>query len=226
MWTALSLALRDSISPVGRRALLISLAGTVVLLVSLWLGASAFLALIHVTRFHWLDTVIDLLGSLAALFIAWILFPAMSMLVLSLFLDPVVTAIERTHYPGIPQARRIGIGEAVRSGLRLTLLTLALNFLILPLYFFPVVNVLFYYGLNGYLVGRGYFEPIALRKLKPGSVRTVWHQNSGQLFVAGAIIAFLLSLPLINLIAPLFGAAFMLHLFEDLRRRMPAQVAI
>jgi CysZ protein len=225
MWAALSLALSDSLAPAGRRALLLSLGGALLLLVGLWLGASALLAVIHVSRFHWLDTVVDVVGSLAALFIAWLLFPAMSMLVLGLFIEPVVAAIERTHYPGLPPVRRIGIGEAITSGVRLALLALVLNLLMLPLYLFPVVNVAIYYGLNGYLVGRAYFETIALRRMERRNVRSMWHGSRGQLSIAGAIIAVLLSLPLINLVAPLIGAAFMLHLFEALRRRVSADTA-
>jgi CysZ protein len=218
MVSAFSLALGDTFAARQRRFLLLSLGLSLVLLVGLWYGATALLAGAHVTGFAWLNGIIDVLGSLAALFIAWTLFPALTMLVLGLFFDRVAASIERAHYPDLPPARRGGFGEVIGSGLRLALIALVLNLLLLPLYLFPGINLFVYYGLNGYLVGRGYFETIALRRLEPRQMRALWQQRRLRLMVAGTVIAFLLSLPLVDLAAPLIGLAFMLHLFEALRR--------
>jgi CysZ protein len=224
MFAAFSLAVGDAFAPEQRRALMLSIGLALLLLAGLWIAASALLAGTQVSGLPWLDTVIDVLGSLAALIITWTLFPAMTMLVLGFFLDRIVAAIERAHYPGLPQARPIGIGAAIASGARLAALALVLNLVLLPLYLIPVVNLFVYYGLNGYLVGRDYFESIALRRLGPSGVRALWQWRRGTLVLAGAIIVLLLSLPVINLAAPLIGVAFMLHLFEGLRRRAPAKI--
>jgi CysZ protein len=221
MIAAFSRALGDSFAAEQRRFLLLSLGLALALLVGLWIAASALIAGLHVSGISWLDSVINILGSVAALVIAWTVFPAMTTLVLGLFLERVVASIERVRYPDLPPARRIGIGEAVASGLRLFLLALVLNLVLLPLYLIPGLNLLLYYGLNGYLVGREYFELIALRRLAPSEMRAMWRGRRGQLILAGVIIAFLLSLPFVNLAAPLMGAAFMLHLFEGLRRHAP-----
>ena len=122
MGKAFALALGDVLTPAGRRALLQSLAGAFILLALLWLGAWALLDLVHIARFPWLDWPIRILGDLAALFLAWLIFPSMSMLVLGLFLDRVLAALEAAHYPGQPPARAVGIGEAILSGLKLALL--------------------------------------------------------------------------------------------------------
>lgn len=217
MWRAFTLALSDVLTPAGRRALLISLVAALVLLMVLWIGASALLTLIHVSPFHRLDIIIDVLGSLTALFVAWLLFPSLSILALGIFLDPFVTTIEHAHYPYLSQARRVGAGEFVRSGLRLAILAVVINVVLLPVYFVPIVNIPLYYGLNGYLVGRAYFEAVALRRFELHDVRAMWRRNRTYLSFAGAIIGFLLTLPLVDLIAPLIGAAFMLHLFEHSR---------
>jgi CysZ protein len=217
MWKAFSLAVGDAVAPAERQALLLSLAGTLVLLLALWLGASFLLSVLHLSGISWLDTVIGVLGSLASLFVAWLLFPAMSMLVLRFFLDRIIASIERRHYPGLPPARRIGLRESIGSALRLALIGLVLNLVILPLYLLPVANLFIFYGVNGYLVGREYFESVAFRRLDAAGVRSMWRRYRVRLFLAGLVIAFLLSLPLVNLIAPLIGVAFMLHLFEGLR---------
>jgi uncharacterized protein involved in cysteine biosynthesis len=46
----------------------------------------------------------------------------------------------------------------------------------------------------------------------------MWHRYRVRLVIAGALIAFALSVPVLNLAAPLIGVAFMLHYFERLRR--------
>src|SRR5215469_6509007 len=177
MWTAFSLAVSDAFTPAGRRALLLSLGGTVALLAVLWVGAATLLTLVHASSFHGLNIVIDVLGGLAALFIAWLLFPSLSILVLGIFLDPFVAAIEHEQYPQLPPARRVGMGEFMAGSLRLAILALVINLVLLPVYFVPVVNVAAYYAINGYIVGGTYFEVIALRRIWLREVRTVWRRN-------------------------------------------------
>jgi CysZ protein len=218
MGRALSMAVADALAPAERRLLLFTVAGTVLLLLALWLGASLLLAALHVTGLRWLDIVIEVLGSAAALFVAWLILPAMTILVLGFFLDRIIQSIERRHYPSLPPPRQIGIGPSLASALRLALLGLALNLLALPLYFFlPVANVVVYLGINGYLVGREYFEAVASRRLERPRVRALWHRYRWRLSIAGAIVAFLLSIPVVNLAAPIIGVAFLVHLFQGLR---------
>ncbi|HJT05910.1 MAG TPA: EI24 domain-containing protein [Stellaceae bacterium] len=218
MLTALRLAFSDLLRPEQRGPLLISLVSAIGLLLALCLGAALLLSRLHLAGIPWLDTTIEIAGSLAALVLAWALFPAMTMLILGFFLDRVVAAVERRHYPELPPARHIGIGEAVVSALRILALALVVNLVLLPVYFLPPINLFIYYGLNGYVVGREYFELVALRRLDGAAARAMWRWHRGRLILAGVVIVFLLSLPLFNLVAPVVAAAFMLHVFEGLRR--------
>jgi CysZ protein len=218
MLTALRLALADLLRPEQRGPVLASIGLAVALLVALCLGAALLLSSIHLAGISWLDTTIEIAGSLAALVLAWALFPAMTMLILGFFLDRVVAAVERRHYPELPPARRIGIGEALASALRILALAVIVNLVLLPVYFLPPINLFIYYGLNGYVVGREYFELVALRRLDGAAARAMWRWHRGRLVLAGVVIVFLLSLPLFNLVAPVVAAAFMLHVFEGVRR--------
>jgi CysZ protein len=223
MLSAFLTAIDDAFAPEQRRILVLSIALAVALLVALWLGASALLEEARFAGIGWLDAVIIVLGSLAALVVAWLLFPTMTVLVLGLFLSAVVDASERRHYPELGPRRPLGLRAAMASALRLLLLALVVNVVLLPLYLIPGINLLVYYGLNGYLVGREYFELVALRRLDGAATQVVWRRHRGRLILVGVIIVFLLSLPLVNLVAPVVGAAFMLHVFEGLRRRMPTE---
>ncbi len=223
MLTALRLALSDAFLPEQRRAVLTSLCLALALLVALWLGATLLLSGLNLAGIPWLDTAIEILGSLGALLLAWVLFPAMTMLILGFFLERVVAAVERRHYPELPPARRIGVGEAIASALRILVLALIVNLVLLPVYFLPPINLFIYYGLNGYVVGREYFELVALRRLDGAAARAMWRWHRGRLVLAGVVIVFLLSLPLFNLVAPVVAAAFMLHVCEGVRRRASAE---
>ena len=218
MLTALRLALADALRPEQRGPVLASIVLAIALLVALCLGATLLLSRLALAGIPWLDTAIEIAGGLAALVLAWALFPAMTMLVLGFFLDRVVAAVERRHYPELPPARRIGIGEALASALRILALALIVNLVLLPVYFLPPINLFIYYGLNGYVVGREYFELVALRRLDGAAARAMWRWHRGRLILAGVVIVFLLSLPLFNLVAPVVAAAFMLHVFEGVRR--------
>ena len=105
---------------------------------------------------------------------------------------------------------------AVKFGL----IAAALNILILPLYLIPVVNVLAYYGLNGYLLGREYFELVALRRLEEKPANDLRRTFSGRVVLSGVVIAFLSTLPVINLVAPVIGTLMMVHIVEGLRQKL------
>jgi uncharacterized protein involved in cysteine biosynthesis len=75
-----------------------------------------------------------------------------------------------------------------------------------------------FYGLNGYLLGREYFETVALRRLDPKRASELRRREKWRVFLAGVIITLLLTVPFLNLIAPVIATAFMLHLFESVRR--------
>ena len=102
-------------------------------------------------------------------------------------------------------------------------MTLGLNLLALPLYllllFVPPFNLFVFYLLNGYLLGREYFELVAARRLDTAGVRRLRRAYRGRLLLAGAVIAFLLTVPIVNLVTPIIATGFMLHVFEGLRRR-------
>ncbi len=86
----------------------------------------------------------------------------------------------------------------------------------------PPLNLFVFYGLNGYLLGREYFELVAARRFDMAGVRRLRRAYRGRLLLAGAVIAFLLTVPIVNLVTPVVATGFMLHVFERLRRREAA----
>lgn len=222
MFGAFAKAIRQLPAPALRSVVLRSMAlaaGIFILLCgALW---AAVLRLDLVAGLPWLNTLIDWTGALAVLVLAVILYPAAVSAMIGLFLEDVAGAVERKHYPHLPPPRALGLAEAAWGALRFALVALAVNILALPLYlavlFVPVLNAFVFYGVNGYLVGREYFELAASRRLPPQGVRELRRAHSARVFLAGGLTAFLLTVPIVNLAAPIIGVAAMVHILEKLR---------
>ena len=205
--------------PPMRRVVALSFALAILTFALLWLAIAAILY--HTAFFDWrmLNWLVNLLGGLAVLGLTWLLFPAAVTLIMSFYLERVAAAVETADYPGRGPPRRQSVGEIASITLRLSLLTLLLNLLALPVYLLvPGINLFLFLALNGYLFGRGYFEVVALRRLDMGAARRVRSRFAGRIFLGGVVIAGLFALPLVNLVAPVIATAFMLHIFEALPR--------
>lgn len=235
MIKAISMALSQMSDPAFRsvlwRALGASIAVFVVVWVAAWLGLSwlgdwfaAWLADQDLGDF-W-SSVLRILFSLAwvtsILIASFLLFPAVVSVAMGIFLDEIADAVEQCHYPDLPPARDQSIAEIVREALVFAAVTIGINLLVMPLYliliFVPPLNLFLFYGLNGYLLGREYFEMVAVRRLEPKPARSLRRRHRGKVFLAGVIIAFVLTIPIVNLVAPIAATAFLVHIFEDLRR--------
>jgi uncharacterized protein involved in cysteine biosynthesis len=219
MIAALFKALNQMPDPAFRQAIGKTFLFSFLLFVGLLFGTWWFWAETQLFPWEWLETTVDLLGWVAGLIAAFVLFPGAALVIISLLLEPVARAVEAKHFPDLDPPRHQPVSEALSIALRFAAITVFLNVLLLPVYFIPVLNVLVFGALNGYLLGREYFELIAPRRLEPAAIRPMWKRYRGRLWIAGVVIALLLSIPLINWVMPVAAAAFMLHIFEKLRRQ-------
>jgi CysZ protein len=226
MLTSIARSAAQLTDPRIRRVLLKSIALTIVVLAPILVGLWFALDRIHVSQ-HWLHWIIDVLGVLVVLVLAWVLFSVVASLVISLFLDEVADAVEARHYPGLAPARRQPLGELIREGLRFAGVSILLNVLALPIYalllFIPPTNLVVFYGLNGYLLSREYFELAAFRRGTPPEARRLRQAHSGSMLLVGVLIAFLLTVPVVNLVAPVFATALMVHIHHELAAAPGAQ---
>lgn len=194
----------------------------------IWLATAAVAGVLE-TDWGWLDWLIDFVAEFIVYFAALILFPATVSLGAALFLDDIAGAVERRHYPQDPPGRPLGFKRALAVGARLGFMILAVNILVLPFYllflFFPPASLALYYLVNGVLLSREYVELVGLRHMTERDLWSLRRANSLTLFGAGCVIAFLFSVPGVNLAAPILGAAFMMHIFKKLSSRAPLDVA-
>lgn len=225
MITAFLRAIEQLYDPAVRRVLWISAGGALIGFAGLALLVWIALFQVALIAIPWLDTMVDVLGGFAVIVLAYFLFPAVAGTITGLLLEDVAQAVDRRHYPHLAPARQQSVGEVVLSSVRFFALVVALNLLVLPLYLLPGINLVLYYALNGYLLSREYFEMVALRRLTPADVRGLRRTHGLKLFSAGVIIAFLLTIPFVNLAVPVIATAFMIHVFHGVARRGAAPTA-
>ena len=161
--------------------------------------------------------LVTMLIALAFVAVLWILFVAIVQTVSSFYFEDVIVAVEARHYPKLPKSKSTPLVTQLHASLRFAGKVILLNLLALPFYLIPVVSLVVFLGLNGYLVGREYFELAALRRLDFKAANALRKSQSGRVFGAGVIITALFAVPLVNLLAPVIGAAFMVHIFESMR---------
>lgn len=197
--------------PAFRRPLALGLAGSVLVFAGLWTGMALLLTRTRLFENPWLDTTLDAFGGLATLILTFLLYPAIVAAIMGLFLDGAIAAVEARHYPGHPAPRAVGMGEQLGLAARLILKAVVLNLIALPIYLVPGLNLVVFYTLNGYLLGREYFEMVAQRRLDPTALRGLWRDRRAAILITGAGVAFISTIPLVNLVAPLVAAAAMTH---------------
>lgn len=231
-----AMAVGQLTDPRIRGVLWMGVLGALAVFVCLWAGVWWLLTSVDPSSVWGLSTLIDWFGDTAdwiasiafaaAILIAtFLLFPAVVTIIVGLFLDRVADAVEARHYPDLGEARHQSLLEILASTVRFAVVVVALNILILPLYlvliFVPGANLVLYYLLNGYLVGREFFELAAFRRLSPDEAVRLRRAFRSRVLLAGVVLTFLMTVPVVNLLAPVLGAAFMVHVAHDLMRRRP-----
>jgi CysZ protein len=211
--------------PRFRRVLLIGVALTLALLVgvyALFLGVVEWLTPEVITipivgEVRGLGTLLSLGSALFMVALSVFLMVPVASAFTGLFLEDVAQAVEDRHYPTLPPALRIPMGQILIDGFNFFGLMVAVNVLALFLYGFagPFIPVLFW-AINGYFLGREYFTMVAMRRLGRKGARDLRRRNRGTIWVAGALMAAPLSLPVINLVIPVLGVATFTHLFHRL----------
>jgi len=163
--------------------------------------------------------------------ISWAAVPLMAVLsvflmvpvasaVTGLFLEDVADAVEARHFPHLPPATPLGIAQTLRESLGFLAVMAGANLLALVLYliFLPFAPLIFW-GLNGFLLGREYFQLVAARRVGLKEAKQLRRKHALRIWLAGGVMAVVLSVPMLNLLVPILGAATYTHLFHTLQSR-------
>lgn len=211
-------ALREIFTPSFRTVLLKCIGLTVALLIALIVAVEwSFGHFVHWPE--WIETTVQWAGGFALFVGSIFLIPPVTSLMAGLYLDDIAAEVERTHYPQDPPGREMPASQALGVGLRFFFVVLAVNLVALFLLLIPGINLIAFYVGNGYLLGREYFEMIAMRHLPSEEAKSLRKANRGYVTMCGLVIAGLASIPIANLLTPLFATAFMVRIYKQLARK-------
>jgi CysZ protein len=215
-------ALRQILTPRFRAVLIKTLGLTLLVLALVWLGLDRLVVHFIAVPYPWLATVLSIATGIG-LFVglAFLLAPTSS-LVAGLFLDELAEIVEREIYPPDRIGRPLPAGYAVWLAVRFALLSALVNFIALLLLLVPGVNAIAFFVANAYLLSREFFELAALRYRPLEEVRALRRRYPLRIFIAGLVIAGFLAVPILNLLTPLFGTAFMVRLHKRIAPPAPA----
>ncbi len=169
----------------------------------------------------WLTMLFGVVASLGLALALGLLLAPVTALIASLFLDDVAEVIERRDYPADPPGEALPLAKALVSSVKFLGVIILGNLFALLLLLIPGVNLVAFFLVNGYLLGREFFEFAAMRYRSPEEARLFRAKHATTVLIAGLLIAAFLAVPIVNLLTPLFAAGLMVHLHKGLSRKDP-----
>jgi len=173
----------------------------------------------------WVDNALTWASVPVMLLLSAVLMVPVASAFISMFLETIAAAVERKHYPHLPPARPIGFVEGLVDGIKFLALLIVVNLAALVLYliFTPLAPFLFW-AVNGILLGREYAQLVALRRSDAAGAAAFRRRHRPTIFAAGVLMAVPLTIPVVNLLVPILGAATFTHLYHRLTRTEGRQV--
>ena len=200
-----------------RGLILWTLVLTTILFAGLLVGIEYGLSQLPELGSRWVNWFLELAAPVALVFALFVLGAPVAATIGSLFLERIAAKVDAHFYPADPRAPGTPFFTGVGANIRLVGLALLINVALLAadaetFGAASIAGVL----LNGWLLGREFFELASLRHLSRGASDALRRRHSGKIYAAGLLISVLTVIPALDLIAPFFGAALMAHLFKRL----------
>lgn len=196
---------------------------TIALLAVLTLGVQFLLpdsiSLPWIGEIAWLSTILSGFILISMVVGSVFLMVPVASLFTGLFLDQIADAVEGRHYPDVAETPRPSLMEGMRQSVRFLGLMLVVNLCALIIYLVSTVLAPFvFWAVNGYLLGREYFQMVAVRHMSAKDARDLRKRHGGQIFVAGVLMAVPLTIPILNLFVPVYAVATFTHLFHRINK--------
>jgi CysZ protein len=224
-------ALSRLFSPEFRAVFLKTLGLTVLALVALWFALTGLVDWLALPWIHsllpglpsWAGWLSGIIAAIALAFGMALLIAPVTAIVAGLFLDDIAEVVERTDFPGDPAGKAMPALRSLVLSIKFLGVVIAGNIIALLLLLVPGINIAAFFIVNGYLLGREFFEFAAMRFRPEAEARALRRKYAGTVFLAGLLIAAFLAVPLLNLLTPLFAAAMMVRLHKAVGARENAR---
>ncbi len=139
------------------------------------------------------------------------------------FLDDVADAVEARHYPDAGLVEALPMSDVLIDSLRFLGVIVLANLVALVVYFVATIFApVVFWAVNGFLLGREYFQLVASRRLGRKAADALRRQHFWEIWTAGFLMAVPLSFPVINLVVPVLAVATFTHMFHRIEGRRSA----
>lgn len=230
IFQAAAAAASKLLTPEFRAVFFKSLGLTILVLIALWFGIGWLFEAFAVDPLGamlpdmpqwagWLGLFAAIFAGLALALGLGLLIAPITAIIAGFFLDDVAEVVERQDYPTDPPGQALPFVTAAFVSAKFLGLVIIGNLFALFLLLIPGVNIAAFFVVNGYLLGREFFEFAAMRFRSEAEAKELRRRNAGTVFGAGLLIAAVLSVPIVNLLTPLFAAAMMVHLHKMISQR-------
>ena len=213
-------ALGQLTDPRFRRVLLLGIGFAIIVMVLIYVIMIAGLnSLVSIFAPSLADqTMAQIIGFGSLIFVvilSFFLMVPVASLITSFFLDDVADAVEAKYYPSFPLAQRVNVWQGFIDTVRFFGIMVLFNVIaFFAALVMPPLAPFIFFGTNGYLLGREYFQLVAIRRLGRQTAQELFKANRIQVWWAGCLMALPLTLPLVNLFIPILGAATFTHFFH------------
>jgi len=146
------------------------------------------------------------------------LMPAVTAFTASFFVDEISAQVERDYYPADPPGVAVPLARATIEGLKTAGLAIVVYLAAAPFLLFAGFGAILFFFATAYVLGREYFELVAMRFRGVPQAKAFRRFHRMNVFIGGMFIAGFVSIPIVNLATPLFGTAFMVHLYKRLTK--------
>ncbi len=138
-------------------------------------------------------------------------------LFLGVMLEPIAGAVEAKHYAHLDPPAPRPISEQLKEAVLFMCILIVVNLIGLVIYFASTLLApVIFWIVNGILLGREYFQVVAMRWLGREGANKMRAKHRWQIWMAGFLMAVPLTIPVINILVPILGVATFTHMFHRL----------
>lgn len=170
----------------------------------------------------WIGFIAGIFASIGLAIGLALLIAPVTAIVAGLFLDDIADVVEKADYPLDPPGQPLPALRSFVLSVKFLGVVILGNILALLLLLIPGVNIFAFFMVNGYLLGREFFEFAAMRFHPEMEAKALRSKHATIVFMAGLVIALFMAIPVINLLTPLFAAAMMVHIHKAVAREEAA----
>lgn len=163
----------------------------------------------------WWGWLASILGGLASVLLALWLFVPAAVVIATFYIERVAAAVDRRYYPWLPEPRGASVAAQTWDGVALGARVLLLQVVALVLaVLLPGLGLVLGWLIAGWGIGRGLFVAVAMRRMSRPEAQGLYARRRLSVVAQGVLLALAGTVPFLNLLVPVLGAAAMVHVLN------------